>query len=252
MRKFWKKAARIEEEKPQETMVEALSEAETESHWDPHITETVLPNFGIGTKGLYVKRKEKGKWEWVCSPIQILAVSRNNQSGQWGRLIRFADLDGRVHMQIISMEDVLKKSNQIISLLAYWGLRMNNRNIIRQALMDYIQDMPVQERVELKEQARVADVPSALPAEIQMEASTARPIFYPIEHRSAEKYVLPIQHPSPKEQVKQQEAGMFARIDACIERMRELEAKKTPPPKRWSTGQPGLGAQLLMGKAAFP
>lgn len=119
----------------------------------PDITPTAVPGFGIGEKGLYVEcrvgKKGVTQWQWVCSSIEVIACTRYKEGGGWGRMVRFADLDGCMYTKEISMEALLTKSHKCFALLADWGLRINTKRSIRQSLLDYIQDAPVRERTRL-------------------------------------------------------------------------------------------------------
>ena len=35
--------------------------------------------------------------KWICSPLSVVAMTRDNASGEWGRLLRWQDSDGVAH-----------------------------------------------------------------------------------------------------------------------------------------------------------
>jgi uncharacterized protein (DUF927 family) len=45
----------------------------------------------------YTKGRERySEWRWVCSPLEVVAETRNSDGVNWGRLLRITDRDGRV------------------------------------------------------------------------------------------------------------------------------------------------------------
>jgi len=64
-------------------------------------TGTGLANaFSLRDKGVFFMEKDKKgnpEWHWVCSPLRILAYTRNADGVAWGRLLEVTDPEGNAH-----------------------------------------------------------------------------------------------------------------------------------------------------------
>src|SRR5690349_9390825 len=54
----------------------------------------------------YAEESDNGdvEWRFVCSRLKVGAVTRNEDSEEWGRLLVFLDDDGREHQWSMPME----------------------------------------------------------------------------------------------------------------------------------------------------
>jgi hypothetical protein len=68
-------------------------------------TDGVSYPFRLTDAGVEFAIEEDGyvNWEWVCSPLKILANSRNSDGEDWGRLLIVVDKDGREHAWSLPM-----------------------------------------------------------------------------------------------------------------------------------------------------
>ena len=79
-----------------------------------NITET--KNFIINDKGVFFKQSfEKRMTQplWICSRIDIIAVTRDINNNSWGKLIRFKDRDGIEHSEIVDIADIVANPNRV-------------------------------------------------------------------------------------------------------------------------------------------
>ena len=107
------------------------------------IFDKILPlGFTLNEKGLFFKEN------WVCSPIEVLAYSRNENSEDWGRLIQFADSDGHIHKFSIAMELLAGDCNEFYALLLSKGFHFNPQRSFKNKLLVYLQQIKVEQRVQ--------------------------------------------------------------------------------------------------------
>jgi putative DNA primase/helicase len=98
------------------------------------------PGFSLNKEGLYFEE------QWVSSPIEVLAYTRDENSKNWGRLIRFQDSDGCIHQYAIPMELLSGDCCELYGLLLSSGLRLTSKKSIRNKLIDYLQGIELDRR----------------------------------------------------------------------------------------------------------
>lgn len=104
-------------------------------------TKIILPpGFTQSNKGLYFSPQD-GEPIWVCSPLEVLAYTRDEFNENWGRLIRFKDLDGHTHILAIPMESLKGDCTDFYGLLLCRGLRITPQKRGRLKLPEYIQNI---------------------------------------------------------------------------------------------------------------
>jgi putative DNA primase/helicase len=86
-------------------------------------------------------------WHFVCSRLEVLAATRNADSAEWGRLVRFADADGRVHELPIPMAMLAGDAQILRELLLSEGLIIAPQRKAREWLSTYIQNSVPSARV---------------------------------------------------------------------------------------------------------
>jgi putative DNA primase/helicase len=105
---------------------------------------------------------------WVCSPFEILGACRNPLGSEWGKLIRFGDADGRVHMRHISDAELQREPSDLCSALASEGLKINRAK--QRDLAEYLSQVTVTLRVTVVDKTGWHDVAGkrvfVLPSEI--------------------------------------------------------------------------------------
>jgi uncharacterized protein (DUF927 family) len=83
---------------------------------------------------------------WICSKVEITAVTRDAKSESWGRLLEFDDLDGAHHIWAMPMEMLKGDGSEYRGILLSMGLQMSTMQKARNLLTQYIQTAQVEER----------------------------------------------------------------------------------------------------------
>ena len=88
--------------------------------------------------GVYFNSEDSGDI-WVCSPLRILAYTRDRNTENWGRLLEWFDLDGQRHRW--AMPQYLLKGNgeELRGELLAGGVSIQNNSKARSHLMTYLQ-----------------------------------------------------------------------------------------------------------------
>ncbi|MGZ8262071.1 MAG: DUF927 domain-containing protein, partial [Methylotenera sp.] len=102
-----------------------------------------LKNFSLNDDGLwFFGKNEKGEDApplWICSKLEITAVTRDDKSGEWGRLLEFCDLAGVHHTWAMPMELLKGDGAEFRGVLLRMGLRISTTQKSRNLLTQYIQ-----------------------------------------------------------------------------------------------------------------
>ncbi|HVV69579.1 MAG TPA: DUF927 domain-containing protein [Gammaproteobacteria bacterium] len=105
-------------------------------------TKTQPPNedrsafFTVNTKGVFYWAEEEPRW--ICSSMKIKALARDKLSENWGRLLEFADADGRVHTWAMPMEMLKGGGEELRGELLRLGLEIATGIKARNLLFEYI------------------------------------------------------------------------------------------------------------------
>ena len=72
------------------------------------------------------KEDEDERWEWLCSPLEILAETRNADEKDWGLLVRVKARGGAGiwHKQIVKQSLCVAEGGELFALLASLGLKI--------------------------------------------------------------------------------------------------------------------------------
>lgn len=89
--------------------------------------------------GLYALQKsdDNGVMK-VCSPIEIIALSRDPNGIGWGRIIKLIDPLGRIHTVSVSMSDIITNSDNTLRKLMNFGLQLNSYKYSKSLLLEYL------------------------------------------------------------------------------------------------------------------
>jgi len=82
----------------------------------------------------------------LCSPISILAKTRDEKSGEWGRLLEWVDSDNVMHQWAMPIELLQGDGADVRRELARLGLVIAPGRKARDLLASYIQIYPVEDR----------------------------------------------------------------------------------------------------------
>ncbi|MGH9428616.1 MAG: DUF927 domain-containing protein, partial [Terriglobia bacterium] len=83
--------------------------------------------------------REHPKDVWVCSWLEITALTRDNDAQNWGRLLSFQDPEDKMHFWAMPMELLAGDGNEYRRRLLSEGLRIGTRMSARDKLAEYLQ-----------------------------------------------------------------------------------------------------------------
>jgi uncharacterized protein (DUF927 family) len=75
---------------------------------------------------------------WICSPIEIVAHTRDEESENWGRLLEITDLEGMTHRWAMPMRMLAGDGRDYLSVLLDMGLRISPDRQARMLLTHFI------------------------------------------------------------------------------------------------------------------
>lgn len=109
-------------------------------------------SFRLNRDGVFLldEKIESGEMK-VCSPLIVLALTRNGEGGGWGRLLHWLDSDGREHFWSCPMETLAGDGLRFRETLLDRGLVIEPGLKARQALQAYVQTYPTTRRAECVE-----------------------------------------------------------------------------------------------------
>jgi uncharacterized protein (DUF927 family) len=83
---------------------------------------------------------------WIASSLRVIAKTRDEKSGEWGRLLEWRDDDGTLHRWAMPMELLQGDGSALRSELARRGLSIATGKSSRDMLAAYIQVFPLSPR----------------------------------------------------------------------------------------------------------
>ena len=106
--------------------------------------------FEVSTHGVFFLGKDKDGNEqspkWICSPLSVVAMTRDNASGEWGRLLRWQDSDGVAHQWAMPLELLQGDGLEVRRELTRLGLQISPTKAARDLLGTYLQVWPAKAR----------------------------------------------------------------------------------------------------------
>lgn len=124
----------FEAEKPKTTIQQSAQKAENESQESRfHLNDGGLWYFGKTDAG------NEAPPLWICSKLDVTAVTRDAKNEAWGRLLEFDDLDGVHHAWAMPMDLLSGMGNEYRSTLLSMGLQISTMTKARNLLTQYIQ-----------------------------------------------------------------------------------------------------------------
>lgn len=116
----------------------------------PDEAVTPLSRFHSNDQGIWYFGKTDTGTEapalWICSKLEITAVTRDAKNEAWGRLLEFDDLDGTHHAWALPMEMLKGDGAEYRGVLLSMGLQVSTMTKARNLLTQYIQTAPVEMR----------------------------------------------------------------------------------------------------------
>ena len=83
---------------------------------------------------------------WICSKLEITALTRDAKNESWGRLLEFSDPDGTHHTWALPMDLLKGDGNEYRGVLLSMGLQMSTMPKARNLLTQFIQTAEVTAR----------------------------------------------------------------------------------------------------------
>ncbi len=93
------------------------------------------------------KSIEVTDWIKVCSPLRVIALTRNSDSADWGRLIEFTDPDGEVHRWAVPISLLGGNGAELRKQLLFQGVRLGTDPKAKTALETYLTDSDPADRI---------------------------------------------------------------------------------------------------------
>lgn len=102
-----------------------------------------MSDFDSRDDGVYVLAGDE--WQKVCSPLNVVALTRDRDSNNWGRELQWRDADGKPHEAVIHEASLAPGNREVLSQLRSGGLWINVR--LQDSVIDYIQSELPDKRV---------------------------------------------------------------------------------------------------------
>lgn len=101
---------------------------------------------------------------WICSKLEVTAVTRDAKNEAWGRLLEFDDLDGVHHAWAMPMDLLSGMGNEYRSTLLAMGLQISTMAKARNLLTQYIQTINIEARARCVERTGWHDGSFVMPS----------------------------------------------------------------------------------------
>lgn len=106
--------------------------------------------FELSAQGVYFHGTDKDGNEqppkWICSPLAVVAMTRDSFSAEWGRLLEWQDSDGVAHRWAMPQELLQSDGLEVRRELARLGLHIGASRAARDLLGTYLNVWPVKQR----------------------------------------------------------------------------------------------------------
>ena len=144
-------SALLDDEVPIIDVIAGATDAEASTHQDsPNAYKYGGGQFELSPRGVhFIGTNDDGNAKapiWICSPIGVIAKTRDAKSGEWGRLLEWFDDDGVQHQWAMPLELLEGDGIDVRRELARLGLHMATSKSARDLLAAYIKVWPVEQR----------------------------------------------------------------------------------------------------------
>jgi uncharacterized protein (DUF927 family) len=106
--------------------------------------------FEVSERGVFFIGTDKDGNEqsplWICSPLYVVAKTRNGKSDDWGRLLEWRDDDGTRHQWAMPLEILRGTGEEARGELMRQGLSVSPNRAARDLLASYLQTWPTNRR----------------------------------------------------------------------------------------------------------
>ena len=95
--------------------------------------------FFVSDKGVYFSPPDGSDSSWICSRLDVLARTRDENSGNWGLLVSFTDFDDNKKQWNIPSETLAGDGGgEVIRMLLNMGLNIGSGPKAKQRLLEYL------------------------------------------------------------------------------------------------------------------
>ena len=94
-----------------------------------------LGKFGVEKK---TDTPDGEEWRWFCSPLEIIAATRDSRGEEWGRLVKVTDMDGQCRTWALPMSLLAGDGSAYRERLLSMGLSIAPSKTARDALHEYL------------------------------------------------------------------------------------------------------------------
>jgi putative DNA primase/helicase len=121
------------------------AETSTESRSEGTVIKAILgeDQFLLNDKGVFQVEITDGRVKFntlVCSPLRIVADSRDENGQNWGRILEFHDRDGNLQRYLMPMQELKRDGEAVVEVLLSKGLSLYPGKAARNRLIDYVQN----------------------------------------------------------------------------------------------------------------
>lgn len=108
--------------------------------------KNVVDNFFLDDFAVYIEVKDtQGNYykKKISGYLKVTALHRDNKSSSWGKVIELKDADGVLHQTLLPSEKLLLSNKEILSPLAYLGLKIYDEI----SIVKYLKSVEPQKRM---------------------------------------------------------------------------------------------------------
>lgn len=110
--------------------------------------------FQVAESGVYFRSDDQEEAPlWICSRLDVSAMTRDQDGEAWGRLLEFRDPDGRLHRWACPLELLAGDGGEFRRVLLSLGLQVSPGQKARQLLASYVQTWRVKDRATCTDKA---------------------------------------------------------------------------------------------------
>lgn len=107
------------------------------------LDDAMKVNFEVRASGVYLVPKEDGgSDQWICSPLHVVAKTRDGSGNDWGLLLEWRDADGKLHRWAMPMSMLAGDGADFRAELLRGGLTLASGRAKHQ-IIDYVQSAQV-------------------------------------------------------------------------------------------------------------
>jgi putative DNA primase/helicase len=113
-------------------------DAEPEADAKPNPKAEIFRVGDHGVERLVENDDGRREWRWFCSPLRVLALTRDRAASEWGYLLRIIDADGNIHLWPMPAAMLAGDGTQMREHLLRLGVRLAPGTAARRWLVEYL------------------------------------------------------------------------------------------------------------------